>query len=78
MAKDIKLYSIPTCPWCRQTKDYLARKGVEYADFDVATDKSKFEEMVKLSGQMGVPVIVVDGKPQVGFNEKKMDEALTE
>ena len=76
MAKDIKVYTIPTCPWCRQTKEYLAQNGIEYTDYNVAEDQAKFQEMVKLSGQMSVPVIVVDGEIQLGFNEKKLADAL--
>jgi glutaredoxin-like YruB-family protein len=76
LAKDITIYTVPTCPWCRQTKEYLSRNGIEFTDYNVAEDRAKFEEMVKLSGQMSVPVIVIDGEMQLGFNEKKLAAAL--
>jgi glutaredoxin-like YruB-family protein len=76
LAKDITIYTVPTCPWCRQAKEYLAQNGVEYTDYNVAEDQTKFQEMVKLSGQMSVPVIVIDGEMQLGFNEKKLAAAL--
>ena len=75
--KDIKVYTIPTCPWCKQTKEYLDQKGVQYTNLDVAADQASFQEMVKLSGQMGVPVIVIDGEIQVGFNQGKVEESLS-
>ncbi len=57
-------------------KQYLQEKGVKYIDYDVARDKEKAREMVKLSGQMGVPVILVDGQMVIGFNQQKLDELL--
>ncbi|MCK9573394.1 MAG: NrdH-redoxin, partial [Candidatus Omnitrophica bacterium] len=52
---DIKIYSTPTCPYCKLAKQYFSSKGLSYEDFDVSADKKAMEEMVKLSGQMGVP-----------------------
>ncbi len=78
MAKQVTVYSVPTCPWCRQVKEYLQQKGVEYTDHNVAQDRQAFDEMYKLTGQAGVPVIVIDGKTIIGFNAKKIDEALSE
>ena len=49
---------------------------MKYTDYDVARDKEKAREMVKLSGQMGVPVILVDGQMVIGFNQQKLDELL--
>jgi len=75
-AKDIKVYSTPTCPWCKKVKDYLTEKGVQYTDYNVAQDREKLQEMVDLTGQRGVPIIIIDGKAIVGFNQTKIDEAL--
>jgi len=74
--KDIKVYSTPTCPWCRKVKEYLKEKNVQYTDFNVAEDREKLQEMVDLTGQRGVPVIVINGQVIVGFNQGKIDEAI--
>jgi glutaredoxin-like YruB-family protein len=77
MAKDIKVYSTPTCPWCRKVKDYLKEKGVAFADYNVAEDRAKLQEMVDLTGQRGVPVVVIDGEVIVGFNQSRIDQSLS-
>ena len=53
----MKIYSTPTCPWCRKAKDYLVEKEVQFTDMDVSQDRDKLQEMVQLTGQRGVPVI---------------------
>jgi len=58
-------------------KEYLSRKEVPYVDYDVAKDREKAKEMIQKSGQMGVPVISVDGEIMVGFNQAKLDELLS-
>lgn len=73
---DVKVYSTPTCPYCKMAKDYLTAKGVQFEDVNVATDNSAAEEMVKISGQMGVPVIVVDGQAIVGFDKARLDSLI--
>ena len=72
----ISVYSTPTCPWCHKTKDYLKEKGIAFTDYNVAEDQAKAEEMVNKSGQMGVPVIDIDGQIVVGFDKEKIDELL--
>ena len=73
---DVKVYSTPTCPWCKKAKAYLTEKGVEFSDVDVSTDHEAQHEMVEKSGQMGVPVLDVKGKVIVGFDERAIDKAL--
>ncbi len=75
--KKIVIYSTPTCPYCKRAKDYLSQKGIPYTDINVAADKDKTKEMIQKSGQMGVPVIVVDDEVIVGFNQGKLDELLS-
>jgi glutaredoxin-like YruB-family protein len=70
------LYSTPACPVCKRAKEYLARKGVSYEEVDVSTDRKAAGEMVKKSGQMGVPVIFIGDTMLVGFNPLKIDVAL--
>jgi glutaredoxin 3 len=72
----VTVYSTPTCPFCHKAKDYLKEKGVEFEDVDVAADTVRAEEMVKKSGQMGVPVLDINGTIIVGFDIPKIDEAL--
>ena len=70
------VYSTPTCPYCNQLKEYLSEKNVKYENIDVSTDQDKAQEMIKKSGQMGVPVIDMDGEILVGFDKKKVAELL--
>ena len=73
---EIKVYSTPTCPYCQMAKDYLSSKDVSYQNIDVSADKDAAEEMVRVSGQMGVPVIVVNGQVMVGFDKSRLDSLL--
>lgn len=72
----ITIYSTPTCPWCHKAKEYLDSKNVEYEDVDVSENTQRAHEMVEKSGQMGVPVLDINGKILVGFNPLEIDEAL--
>lgn len=72
----VTVYSTPTCPYCVKAKDYLKDKGVDYTDVNVAEDMDMQKEMVDKSGQMGVPVLDVNGTIIIGFNPKAIDDAL--
>jgi len=72
----VKVYSTPTCPYCTLAKEYFKEKGVEFEHIDVAADQKAAEEMIEKSGQMGVPVIDIDGKIIVGFNKEEIEKAL--
>ena len=72
----VKVYSTPTCPYCTMAKDFLKEKGVEFEDIDVSEDQAAAKEMVEKSGQMGVPVIDIDGELIVGFNKPAIEKAL--
>ena len=73
---NITIYSTPTCGYCNQAKKYLAERGVKYTEHDVSQDRAAADEMVKLTGQMGVPVIVVDGQAIIGFDRPRLDSLL--
>ena len=73
---NVKLYSTPTCPYCKLAKEYLAEQKVEFTSIDVSSNPAAANEMVKLSGQMGVPVIDIDGQIIVGWNKGAIEEAL--
>lgn len=70
------VYSTPTCGYCNKAKDYLRQKGVKFVEYNIASDMRKADEMVKKSGQMGVPVLDVNGRVIVGFNQPEIDRAL--
>ena len=74
--KKVVVYSTPTCPYCKRAKEYLSRKGVSYTDIDVAQDREKAKEMTQKSGQMSVPVIIIDDEIVVGFNQALLDKLL--
>ncbi len=73
---EVKVYSTPTCPYCKMVKEYLSSKGVTFQNIDVSLDKAAGEEMVKISGQMGVPVIVAGNEVIVGFDKGAINKAL--
>ncbi len=75
MAK-VMVYSTQTCPWCTRVKDYLNSKNVAFEHIDVSSDREKAEEMVRKSGQQGVPVLDIDGEIIVGFDQAKIDKLL--
>ncbi len=72
----VKVYSTPTCPYCKLTKEFLKEKNIAFSDIDVSADPAMANEMVKKSGQMGVQVIDIDGKIIVGWNKGALEEAL--
>ena len=76
MDKQVKIYSTPTCPYCLRAKAYLKEKNISFEDIDVSVNREAADEMVKISGQMGVPVIVVGDEFIVGFDKNKLEELL--
>ncbi len=76
MKMNIKIYSTPTCIWCAKTREFLKSKKIKFTDIDVSSDRKAAQEMIHKSGQMGVPVIDIDGKIIVGFNEDALRKTL--
>ncbi len=72
----VTVYSTPTCPFCNQLKTFLGENKIEFTNIDVSADQEKAQEMIKLSGQMGVPVTDIDGKIIIGFDRDKLVELL--
>ncbi|MDD2753836.1 MAG: glutaredoxin domain-containing protein [Candidatus Portnoybacteria bacterium] len=72
----VKVYSTPTCAYCVTLKKFLTEKGIQFEAVDVSQDEAALKEMVAKSGQMGVPVINIDGQIVVGFNRNKIVELL--
>ncbi|MCK5155745.1 MAG: NrdH-redoxin [Spirochaetales bacterium] len=72
----VKIYTTPSCGYCNIAKDWLRKKNVPFTEYNVAVDMAKAQEMVKKSGQMGVPVLDVNGKLIIGFNQSAIESAL--
>ena len=72
----VTIYTTPMCGYCRVAKDYFRTSHVPYTEYDVSVDQRKAEEMVRKSGQTGVPVIDVHGRVIVGFNRPEIEKAL--
>ncbi len=72
----IKVYSTPTCPYCKLVKEFLHEQHIEFEEVDVAADAEAAKHMVKISGQMGVPVVDINGQIIVGWNKQAIQDAL--
>lgn len=72
----VKVYSTPICPYCTMAKNFLRENGVQFEDIDVSRDRAAVVEMVEKSGQMGVPVLDINGQVIVGFNQEAIKKAL--
>ncbi len=76
MDKQVKVYSTTTCPYCRMAKQFLRENDIEFEDIDVSSDQQAAREMVDKSGQMGVPVLDIDGQIIIGFDKEEIKKAL--
>ena len=74
--KTVTIYSTPVYHFCHAAKDYFKDNNVEYTEIDVASDQEKRQEMIEMTGQMGVPVIRIGDDVVVGFDEAKVAELL--
>ena len=72
----VKVYSTQSCPYCFMAKDFLKDNDVEFEDIDVSTNRAAAQEMIKKSGQQGVPVIDINGKIIVGFDKEAIKKEL--
>ncbi len=72
----VTIYSTPTCHFCHAAKDFFTEHHVAFTDHNVASDLEKRKEMIDLSGQMGVPVIVIGDRMIIGFDESRIREML--
>ena len=76
MAKNVKVYGTATCPWCIRAKQFLKENNVDFQNIDVSSDEKAVEELKQKSGQMGVPVLDIEGEIIVGFDKEKIKLAL--
>ncbi|MBI2332492.1 MAG: NrdH-redoxin [Chloroflexi bacterium] len=72
----VVVFSTPTCSFCNMAKSYFREKGIRFTDIDVSHDQAAASDMVRRSGQMGVPVIDIGGKIVVGFNRPQINSLL--
>jgi glutaredoxin 3 len=72
----ITIYSTPTCVYCKTLKAYLTSKNIGYTEIDVSENEKELEKMVAISGQMGVPVVDIEGNVVIGFDKERIDEIL--
>lgn len=74
--KNVIIYSTPTCHFCQLAKEFFKENNVQYTEYNVLTDLEKRQEMMDKSGQRGVPVISIDGKIVVGFDQVEVSSLL--
>ncbi|MFN4226624.1 MAG: glutaredoxin family protein [Candidatus Ratteibacteria bacterium] len=76
MEKKVIIYSTKTCPYCKLAKEFLKNNNIDFIDYDVGENREKLEEMIKKSGQLGVPVIDINGEIIVGFDKERLKQVL--
>ena len=72
----VTVYSTPTCPYCHAAKEFLKENKIPFKDIDVSKDQDAAQDMIEKSGQMGVPVIDIDGTIIVGYDKEAIKKAL--
>ncbi len=70
------IFTTPSCPFCNAAKKYLRERGIKFKEVDVSRDAAAARDMVRRSGQQGVPVLDIGGKIVVGFDRPKIDKYL--
>ena len=76
MDNKVKVYSTPSCPYCIRLKQFLKENSIEFEDVDVSSNQQAGQEMIEKSGQMGVPVLDINGEIVVGFDKDKISQLL--
>ncbi len=76
MDKNILIYSTPSCSYCIRAKQFLKDNNIVFSDVDVSLNQTAAEDMIRKSGQMGVPVLDIDGEIIVGFDKERIKTAL--
>ncbi|MCX5692431.1 MAG: thioredoxin family protein [Candidatus Omnitrophica bacterium] len=73
---NVKIYSTSTCSYCAMTKEFLKKNNIQFENIDVGMNSQASQEMMDKSGQMGVPVLDIDGRIIVGFDKEAIAKAL--
>ena len=75
--KKVKIFTTPTCVYCNNAKEFFKENNIKFTAVDVSKDKNAAKEMIKISGQRGVPVILIEGhKPIISFDQEALEKAL--
>jgi len=74
--KNVTIYSTPSCHFCHMAKDFFKAHDISFTEYNVASDVEKRKEMVEKSGQMGVPVIIIDNQMTIGFDKHTIAKQL--
>lgn len=75
--KKVKIFTTPTCTYCNQAKEFFKENKIKFEAVDVSKDRNAAKEMIEISGQRGVPIILIEGhKPIIGFDQEALEEAL--
>lgn len=72
----VTIYSTPTCSYCKMAKEYFKEHKIDFKEIDVAADSMAAQDMIRKSGQSGVPVIEVNGNIIIGFDKPALKKAL--
>jgi glutaredoxin 3 len=75
---DVIVYTSPTCPYCKMVKDFLSQRGISFEERDVSRNSSYAQELVRSTGQMGVPVTIISGEIVVGFDRGRLEQLTTQ
>ena len=75
---DVLVYTTPTCPYCNMVKEYLSQKGISYKEYDVSLDQNAASELVNRTGQMTVPVTIINGQTIVGFDRAQLERVFNQ
>ena len=75
-SQEVVIYTSPTCIHCKSAKEFFAENNIKYTEYDVTTDPQRRQEAVEKSGQMGVPVILINGELVVGFDKDALSSML--
>ena len=76
MAREVKIYTTPTCPYCKMAKKFLDDNGIKYQELNIVVDKAAREEMKNKYDSLTVPTICFDGAVMIGFDEGQLREKL--
>jgi glutaredoxin-like YruB-family protein len=72
----VVVFTTPTCSWCRVVKQHLKKHNVKFKEIDVSKDERAARDMVRRTGQQGVPVTLIQNRPIVGFNKQQINHLL--
>jgi glutaredoxin 3 len=72
----VVVFTTPTCSWCRVVKQHLKKHNIRFKEIDVSKDERAARDMVRRTGQQGVPVTLIQNRPIVGFNKQQINRLL--